>query len=408
MATREMAAELERLIETAGNAYAEELLKRVLLFGQYLKAFGFGVTPGRMLDLHRSLTYMDITRREDFYHAARTNLVSHHEELALFEEAFKNFWEPDNPVPTDPCGLEEPPPLPEESRIDDLTLGETEEGFEELPTEQWQPGNTQDLLTDSREPGWTDKEILTTKDFGQCDERELLLIRRVIAKLAPKLASQLSRRKKSHRRGHLVDHRRTFRSNLKYGGEMVELARKTRRVRKTRLVLLCDVSGSMDYYSRFLIYFLYGLSQELKGVETLVFSTRLTRITDLLRRKGLEHGLQAIAKRVMDWSGGTKIGACLQTFNTYLADKMLTRKSVLIIMSDGWDRGDVQLLEREMRLLRHKAYRIIWLNPLLGSPHYQPLCQGIKAVLPHCDYFLPVHNLESLMGLAKMLHPLWR
>jgi uncharacterized protein with von Willebrand factor type A (vWA) domain len=173
-------------------------------------------------------------------------------------------------------------------------------------------------------------------------------------------------------------------------------------------VLLCDVSGSMDYYSRFLIYFLYGLSQELRGVETLVFSTRLTRITDLLRRKGLEQGLQAIAQRVMDWSGGTKIGTCLQTFNTYLADKMVTRKSVVIIMSDGWDRGDVQLLEREMRALKHKAYKIIWLNPLLGSPHYQPLCQGITAVLPYCDYFLPVHNLESLMGLAKTLQPLWR
>jgi len=218
----------------------------------------------------------------------------------------------------------------------------------------------------------------------------------------------LSRRKKSHRRGHLVDHRRTFRANLKYGGDVLQLAHKTRRIRKTRLVLLCDVSGSMDYYSRFLIYFLYGLSQELKGVETLVFSTRLTRITDLLRRKGLEQGLQAIAQRVMDWSGGTKIGTSLQTFNKYLADKMLTRKSVVIIMSDGWDRGDVQILDREMRALRHKSYKIIWLNPLLGSPHYQPLCQGIKAVLPYCDYFLPVHNLESLIGLARTLQPLWR
>lgn len=408
MATREMAAELERLVETEGNPRAETLLNRVLLFGRYLKAFGFGVTPGRMLDLSRSLAYLDISRREDFYHAARTNLVSHHDELGLFDEAFKNFWEPDNPVPTDPCGIEEPPPLPEESLIDDLTLGEAEAGLEELASEQWQPGNTHEFLTDSREPGWTDQEILTTKDFGHCDERELLLIRRAIAKLAPKIASQLSRRKKSHRRGHLVDHRRTFRASLKYGGEVVELAHKTRKVRKTRLVLLCDVSGSMDYYSRFLIYFLYGLSQELRGVETLVFSTRLTRITDLLRRKGLEQGLQAIAHRVTDWSGGTKIGACLQTFNRYLADKMVTRKSVVIIMSDGWDRGDVQLLEKEMRTLKHKAYRIIWLNPLLGSPHYQPLCQGIKAVLPYSDYFLPVHNLESLIGLAKTLQPLWR
>jgi uncharacterized protein len=408
MATDEMAVQSFAANTLDGMPQAEEVVNRVLLFGRYLKALGFQVTPSRLLDVCRSLGYLDITRREDFYDAARVNLVSHRDELPLFEEAFTQFWQPDNPMPADLCGLEEPAPLPEDSLYEDLDVGESETGFEEVAMEQWQPGNTQDFLSDSHEPGWTDQEILTTKDFAQCDERELLLIRRVIAQLAPKIASQLSRRKKSHRRGHLVDHRRTFRSNLKYGGDILQLSRKTRRVRKTRLVLLCDVSGSMDYYSRFLIYFLYGLSQELKGVETLVFSTRLTRITDLLRRKGLEQGLQAIARRVMDWSGGTKIGTSLQTFNKYLADKMLTRKSVVIVMSDGWDRGDVELLEREMRTLRHKCYRVIWLNPLLGSPHYQPLCQGIKTVLPYCDYFLPVHNLESLIRLAKTLQPLWR
>ena len=408
MATHEMAVQSFAADDLEGMPQAEAVVNRVLLFGRYLKALGFQVTPSRLLDVCRSLGYLDITRRQDFYDAARVNLVSHRDELRLFEEAFTQFWQPDHPMPTDLCGLEEPAPLPEDSLYEDLDVGESETGFEEVAMEQWQPGNTQDFLSDSHEPGWTDQEILTTKDFAQCDERELLLIRRVIAQLAPKIASQLSRRKKSHRRGHLVDHRRTFRSNLKYGGDILQLSRKARRVRKTRLVLLCDVSGSMDYYSRFLIYFLYGLSQELKGVETLVFSTRLTRITDLLRRKGLEQGLQAIARRVMDWSGGTKIGTSLQTFNKYLADKMLTRKSVVIIMSDGWDRGDVELLEREIRTLRHKCYRVIWLNPLLGSPHYQPLCQGIKTVLPYCDYFLPVHNLESLMRLAKTLQPLWR
>jgi uncharacterized protein with von Willebrand factor type A (vWA) domain len=408
MATHETAVQPFAAADIDGMPQAEEVVNRVLLFGRYLKALGFQVTPSRLLDVCRSLGYLDITRREDFYDAARVNLVSHRDELPLFEEAFAQFWQLHNPMPNDLCGLEEPAPLPEDSLYEDLDVGESETGFEEVSMEQWQPGNTQDFLSDSHEPGWTDQEILTTKDFAQCDERELLLIRRVIAQLAPKIASQLSRRKKSHRRGHLVDHRRTFRSNLKYGGDVLQLSRKTRRVRKTRLVLLCDVSGSMDYYSRFLIYFLYGLSQELKGVETLVFSTRLTRITDLLRRRGLEQGLQAIAQRVMDWSGGTKIGTSLQTFNKYLADKMLTRKSVVIIMSDGWDRGDVELLEREMRTLRHKCYRVIWLNPLLGSPHYQPLCQGIKTVLPYCDYFLPVHNLESLIRLAKTLQPLWR
>src|ERR671931_1605552 len=176
---------------------------------------------------------MDIPRREDFYDAARVNLVSHRDELPLFEEAFRQFWEPENPTPNDLCGLEEPAPLPEDSLYEDLDLGESEAGFEEVAAEQWQPGNTQDFLSDSHEPGWTDQEILTSKDFAQCDERELLLIRRVIAQLAPKIASQLSGRKKSYRRGHLVDHRSTFRANLKYGGDMLRLAHRTRRVRKS-------------------------------------------------------------------------------------------------------------------------------------------------------------------------------
>jgi uncharacterized protein with von Willebrand factor type A (vWA) domain len=407
MARHDGAAQVAAFTAVAAMPHAEALLGRVLSFGRYLKALGFQVTPSRMLDVCRSLEHVDLTRRDDFYQVARVNLVSNRDELPVFDEAFKRFWQSDGDAAVDPCGLEEPAP-PEEALYEDLDVADSEMGFERLPQDQWQPGNLEEFLSDSREPGWTDQEILTTKDFAHCDERELLLIRRAIAKLAPKIATQLSRRKKSHRRGHLIDHRRTFRANLKYGGDPVALARKTRRIRKSRLVLLCDVSGSMDYYSRFLIYFLYGLSQELKGVETLVFSTRLTRITDLLRRKGLEQGLQAIAQRVLDWSGGTKIGASLQTFNKYLADKMLTRRSIVIIMSDGWDRGDVQLLEREMRTLKHKAYKIIWLNPLLGSPHYQPLCQGIRAVLPYCDYFLPVHNLESLLYLAKTLQPLWR
>src|SRR5262245_38923094 len=216
MATQEMAVHSLAINELDGSPQAEELVNRMLLFGRYLKALGFQVTPSRMLDVCRSLTYLDITRRQDVYEATRLNLVSHRDELPLFEEAFKNFWEPGNPAPTDLCGLEEPAPLPEESLYEDLDVKESEAGFEEVNTEQWQPGNTQDFLSESYEPGWTDQEILTSKDFAQCDERELLLIRRVIAQLAPKIASQLSRRKKSHRRGHLVDHRRTFRSNLKY------------------------------------------------------------------------------------------------------------------------------------------------------------------------------------------------
>jgi uncharacterized protein with von Willebrand factor type A (vWA) domain len=167
MATNEMAVQPVAINDFDGMPQAEELVNRVLLFGRYLKALGFQVTPSRMLDVCRSLGYMDITRREDFYEAARVNLVSHRDELPLFDEAFKHFWQPGSPEPTDTCGLEEPAPLPEESLYEDLDVGESEAGFEEVTMEQWQPGNTQDFLSDSHEPGWTDQEILTSKDFAQ-------------------------------------------------------------------------------------------------------------------------------------------------------------------------------------------------------------------------------------------------
>ncbi|RMF90392.1 MAG: VWA domain-containing protein [Nitrospinota bacterium] len=249
--------------------------------------------------------------------------------------------------------------------------------------------------------------MLTQKDFGKMDAQEIWLMQQVVAQIARKLATALGRRYRQQTGGTQLDLRRSWRRSLKYGGELLDLATRERKIKKAKLILLCDVSGSMDHYSRFLLQFIYALQKELRGIETLVFSTRLTRITDLLRKRGLEEGLEALAQQVHDWSGGTNIGACLRTFNRHLARRLLGRKTVVMIMSDGWDRGDPRLLAEEMSRLSRQAYRLIWLNPLLGSPHYQPICQGMQAALPYIDYFLPVHNVESLVRLGKTLQPLW-
>ncbi|GIX46946.1 MAG: hypothetical protein KatS3mg131_1157 [Candidatus Tectimicrobiota bacterium] len=169
------------------------------------------------------------------------------------------------------------------------------------------------------------------------------------------------------------------------------------------MVVLCDVSGSMDVYTRFLLQFLYGLQNGLRGIETFVFSTRLTRITPLLRRRNVQAVLARLADTVQDWSGGTQIGACLKTFNDTLAASLVTAKTLVVLISDGWDTGDTAVLGAEMAKLRARALRVIWLNPLLGSPHYQPLCKGMQAALPYIHDFLPVHSVDSLRRFGQLV-----
>ena len=183
---------------------------------------------------------------------------------------------------------------------------------------------------------------------------------------------------------------------------------KRRRIKKTKLMLLCDVSGSMDCYSRFLIRFIYALKREIRDVEVGVFSTRMTAISRLLKTKGIEESLVEVADTVHDWAGGTDIGGCLREFNDQFARDMLHSRTVMIIVSDGWDRGDPDLMRQEMARLRKRVHKLMWLNPLLGTPGYQPLCLGMKTALPYLDYFLPAHNLESLIQLARTLRSVWK
>jgi uncharacterized protein with von Willebrand factor type A (vWA) domain len=210
------------------------------------------------------------------------------------------------------------------------------------------------------------------------------------------------------KRGVEIDFRRTWRRNALYGRDGVALARRRRRIKKTKLMLLCDVSGSMDCYSQFLIQFIYALKREIRDVEVGVFSTRMTPISRLLKNKSVEESLQEVADTVHDWAGGTDIGGCLREFNDRFAREMLKAKTVMIIVSDGWDRGDADLMRREMERLRRRVHKLMWLNPLLGSPGYQPLCLGMKTALPYLDHFMAAHNLESLVQLAKTLRSVWR
>ncbi len=197
--------------------------------------------------------------------------------------------------------------------------------------------------------------------------------------------------------------RRLVRRNLKHGAEMIELTWREIKRKPRPLVIICDISGSMSLYSRLLLHFIHTISNGLMNVEAFVFGTRLTRITRQLTKRDVDDAVRDVSKTVQDWSGGTRIGDALHQFNQKWARRVLGRGAIVLIISDGWDRGEAGVLQVEMDRLQHSCHRLIWLNPLLGSPDYRPLTIGMKTALPYIDNFLPAHNLDSLISLGNLL-----
>lgn len=224
-----------------------------------------------------------------------------------------------------------------------------------------------------------------------------------MAEMRWNLGMRRTRRKAPVRSGSYPDMRRIVRRNLKYGAELLELTWRETKYKPRPLVIICDISGSMSLYSRLLLHFIHTISNGLMNVEAFVFGTRLTRITRQLKRRDVDDAVRDVSKTVQDWSGGTRIGDALHFFNHRWARRVLGRGAVVLIISDGWDRGDASVLQVEMDRLQHSCHRLIWLNPLLGSPDYRPLTIGMKTALPFIDDFLPAHNLDSLINLGNIL-----
>jgi uncharacterized protein len=336
----------------------------LLAFGRALKQLGVKVSLSQVIDTSRSLDLVDIGEKEDFRALLRSNLISQVEDFPVFDMVFDSFWREQSyeRVPMETLEIQG---TPTESQAQE---GGEEEGLDEAFAEMPAKENVElENLDEFSIPTYSAQELLNRKDFSEMSVEESRAIARAILLIATKIATQISRRTKHSRKGATVDPRWTLRKNIKYGGDLVELVNRKRRIKKTKVVLLCDVSGSMDCYSRFLIQFMYGLQNELWGVETFVFSTSLTRITHLIRTKDIANALEQISGSILGWSGGTNIGRSLQTFNRNFAPAMVTSRTIVVIISDGWDRGDVSLLERQMQDLKRRCKKVIWLNPLLAS-----------------------------------------
>jgi uncharacterized protein with von Willebrand factor type A (vWA) domain len=252
---------------------------------------------------------------------------------------------------------------------------------------------------------WSAAGVSRTKDFADFTDDELEHARRLLERLPWRLGARRTRRWQRAAGGR-IDLRPALRRNLMRGGDLLHLPRRERRDATRPIVLIGDVSGSMERYSRVLVSFVYGLAHAGTRVESFVFATRLTRLTRAVAESRGRAALARVARQVTDWGGGTRIGECLRTFNTRWARRVMRNGPVVIVVSDGWDRGDPEVLRRELARVRRSCRRLVWLNPLLGSASYEPLTRGMRAALGVIDDFLPAHNLASIEELARFLERL--
>ena len=261
--------------------------------------------------------------------------------------------------------------------------------------------------SDSRQQGASDAETLARTDFRYLDDAQALqAIYALTERLAARMRWRITRRYRRQSRGRVLELRSTIRRSLRYGGTPLSLVYRKRRERPVRLVMLLDASGSMSLYSAFFVRFVRGIVDNFADADAFVFHTRLVHLSQALREKNVEKAMERMAVMSQGWGGGTRIGACLEMFNRNYAKSMLDARSVVVIMSDGYDTGEAALLAQQMKTLRSRSRRILWLNPLLGWKDYEPVAQGMAAALPYVDLFAPAHNLESLLALEPYLYKL--
>lgn len=368
-----------------------DLLPRLAGFARLLHDAGLESGPRRLADATRALGAVDLTREEDFREALRATFVARREEIPLFDAAFDIYWAPPDPrigAAAAPGRRRSLPLAPERAQAWLQALGATRT----VQREQEVPATSS---------GYSAEELLRRKDFEQMTYEESEQVRRLLQQAPWRIAERRTRRLRPASRGP-VDLRRTARHSIRSSGELVRLLHRRPRLRRRTLVLLCDVSGSMERYTRPLLIFAHAVARR-EDVETFVFSTRLTRITRLLRRRDIDRALENVSRSVHDISGGTRIGAALHDFNRTWARRVLGHGAIVVIVSDGWDRGDPALLRQELERLHRMSHRLIWLNPLKGSEGYEPVTRGMAAALPLVDDFLAAHNVEALDELGRLL-----
>lgn len=386
---------------SADNPYEYQggkLIHNLILFGRVCRALGMNVTPNRMMDVARALGYVQLGRKQDFYYALRTHLVTHRKDLTHFDEAFDLFWR----RPSEGFTTLNLQSLGEERRQKKTQFLPP---LDSSPNEDGAALDELDASMIALVPTYSQQERLRHKDFAEMTADELAMAKQVIAKMPDSLGMRKTRRFEAGK-GRRINMRRLMKDMIRRQGDISCLPTHRRKQKPRPVVLLCDISGSMERYTRVLLHFMHTLAGSLFQVESFVYSTDITRITRQIRQKNVDEALEDVGQAVMQWGGGTMTGECLHRFNWVWSRRVLGRGAVVLLITDGWDRGDIPLLHAEMGRLRRSCQRLIWLNPLLDVPEYEPLTRGAQALLPYVHDFLPITNLANLEAIVKALQNL--
>ena len=366
----------------------------LVAFSRLLRRVGFDVPVGRVLDLTHALTHVDLDSRDEVFHTCRALLVQRHEQLATFAEVFDAFWrDHTNPFATSATRVRDARTAAARASASAGILP---------PEESSDAGEEREESIEGVVQTWSDVGGLAQKDFAEFTPDEMARARLALDQL-DWIPGERRTRRWIRGRGPRIDLRRALMRSLRTGGEVITLPSRRRRTKLRPLVLLCDVSGSMERYSRMLLHFAHGLAHRGGRLEVFLFATGLTRVTRQMRLRRLEHAVDAVSGVVPDWSGGTRIGPALRQFHQRWARRVLHQAPVVLLISDGWDRGDPHELREQVARLQRSCHRLIWLNPLIGTLDYAPLTRGLQAALPFVDDFLAARTLADLADLAVHL-----
>ena len=367
------------------------ITESIVAFAQFVRSHGLNIgieeTELALLSAEKEL----LSHRNNFKSALKIIFCTNPEERQLFEKLFTLYWD------TNPMDLQE---MKNKTTVKGVVEKKANRSLVMLGR-----GKNDDETEEAKNvAGANEKERLQKTDFSKLHEIDAALLEEIAAKLFKEMATRLRRRMKESRKEGQINLRRTIRRSISAGGEPIELFHKSKKPKKHRLIVLLDVSGSMDKYSFYLLRFVCALREHFRQAEAFVFSTSLIRITKALQHNYLEAVLISISQKADNWSGGTKIGDCLQQFNEQFGKRMLNGLPFVIILSDGLDTGPPEIVGRELQKIKRRSKKTIWLNPLKGMKGYEPLARGMKEALPSIDDFRTAHNLESLWALENIIN----
>jgi uncharacterized protein len=366
------------------------LTNAIIGFAQFARRKGLNIGIEESLTALKTLDYGVFENKAVFYYTLKTLFCTAKEDIPIFDHIFKIYWEANQSKDKIQSSVKKQGTQKKANNVL-VALGEGDSGEED---------ENEDTKTVT---GANAVQRLRKTDFSKVADIDTALLEQIAEQLWREMSKRLKRRMKAANKNETVDIRRTIRASLQHGGDPIELVFKGQKPKKMRLVVLLDVSGSMDKYSFFLLRFICSLQSYFEKVESFIFSTELRYITDFIKQKGLENTLKLLSEKADNWSSGTKIGLCLRDFNEKYAKTMLSRSSFVIILSDGLDTGDKGIIEAEMQTIRRRTKRLIWLNPLKNMQGYEPTARGMSEAFPHINVFESGHNLDSILELEKFL-----